>query len=128
MKKVFKEQMFWIVGLIFLSAKISMQFIPVGTWNLNRTIGWGWDITDMLWWSSLSLSIYLPVFTIGYGILYFQKKSTHLALSIVHVLLIVSTFFVPVFAIMGNIILAGLSFMVFLINFIISVRRPGYDA
>ncbi|MEO7175290.1 MAG: NrfD/PsrC family molybdoenzyme membrane anchor subunit [Saprospiraceae bacterium] len=22
----------------------------VGTWNLNRTIGWGWDITNFVWW------------------------------------------------------------------------------
>src|SRR5258705_4442256 len=20
------------------------------TWNLNRTVGWGWDITNFLWW------------------------------------------------------------------------------
>lgn len=22
----------------------------LGTWNLNRTIGWGWDITNFVWW------------------------------------------------------------------------------
>jgi molybdopterin-containing oxidoreductase family membrane subunit len=22
----------------------------VGTWNLNRTVGWGWDITNFVWW------------------------------------------------------------------------------
>jgi Ni/Fe-hydrogenase subunit HybB-like protein len=22
----------------------------IGAWNLNRTIGWGWDITDFVWW------------------------------------------------------------------------------
>ncbi|MBK7410221.1 MAG: polysulfide reductase NrfD [Saprospirales bacterium] len=22
----------------------------IGTWNLNRTIGWGWDITNFVWW------------------------------------------------------------------------------
>ncbi len=22
----------------------------VGQWNLNRTIGWGWDITNFVWW------------------------------------------------------------------------------
>jgi molybdopterin-containing oxidoreductase family membrane subunit len=22
----------------------------IGTWDLNRTIGWGWDITNFVWW------------------------------------------------------------------------------
>lgn len=22
----------------------------IGTWHLNRTIGWGWDITNFVWW------------------------------------------------------------------------------
>jgi Ni/Fe-hydrogenase subunit HybB-like protein len=22
----------------------------LGTWNLNRTVGWGWDITNFVWW------------------------------------------------------------------------------
>ena len=22
----------------------------VGQWNLNKTIGWGWDITNFVWW------------------------------------------------------------------------------
>ena len=25
-------------------------WIGIGTWNLNRTIGWGWDITNFVWW------------------------------------------------------------------------------
>ena len=22
----------------------------IGSWNLNRTINWGWDITNFVWW------------------------------------------------------------------------------
>jgi molybdopterin-containing oxidoreductase family membrane subunit len=22
----------------------------IGSWNLNRTVGWGWDITNFVWW------------------------------------------------------------------------------
>jgi molybdopterin-containing oxidoreductase family membrane subunit len=22
----------------------------VGQWNLNKTVGWGWDITNFVWW------------------------------------------------------------------------------
>ena len=25
-------------------------WMGIGTWNLNRTIGWGWDITNFVWW------------------------------------------------------------------------------
>ena len=25
-------------------------YIGIGTWNLNRTINWGWDITNFVWW------------------------------------------------------------------------------
>jgi len=25
-------------------------FYGIGTWNLNRTINWGWDITNFVWW------------------------------------------------------------------------------
>ena len=22
----------------------------IGQWNLNKTVGWGWDITNFVWW------------------------------------------------------------------------------
>lgn len=25
-------------------------YFGVGVWNLNKTIGWGWDITNFVWW------------------------------------------------------------------------------
>ncbi len=25
-------------------------YFGIGTWNLNRTIGWSWDITNFVWW------------------------------------------------------------------------------
>jgi molybdopterin-containing oxidoreductase family membrane subunit len=48
----------WVIGFI-----ISVSFLAlyafvitwtiwqgIGVWNLNRTIGWGWDITNFVWW------------------------------------------------------------------------------
>ena len=23
---------------------------PIGTWGLNKTVGWAWDITNFVWW------------------------------------------------------------------------------
>ena len=48
----------WMIGFIvaitFLSLFVfcvSWQiFYGVGAWNLNRTIGWGYDITNFVWW------------------------------------------------------------------------------
>ena len=25
-------------------------WVGIGSWNLNRTVGWGWDITNFVWW------------------------------------------------------------------------------
>ena len=28
----------------------------IGSWDLNRTIGWGWDITNFVWWVGIGLA------------------------------------------------------------------------
>jgi Ni/Fe-hydrogenase subunit HybB-like protein len=48
----------WLVALLLSVATLSILLVSVaytiwfgiGTWNLNRTIGWGWDITNFVWW------------------------------------------------------------------------------
>src|SRR5215475_7971055 len=48
----------WWVGfsisvllLLFGVVSVTMQVIyGVGQWNLNKTVGWGWDITNFVWW------------------------------------------------------------------------------
>ncbi len=48
----------WLVGfiiaVIFLAVFVFCVgwqiFYGVGAWNLNRTIGWGYDITNFVWW------------------------------------------------------------------------------
>ena len=40
-----------VICLLFGVYSVSMQVIyGVGQWNLHRTIGWGWDITNFVWW------------------------------------------------------------------------------
>jgi len=36
-----------LVGLVMMGITI---WYGIGTWNLNKTIGWGWDITNFVWW------------------------------------------------------------------------------
>src|SRR6201990_1017253 len=40
-----------VVLLTFGIVSVTMEVIyGTGQWNLNRTIGWGWDITNFVWW------------------------------------------------------------------------------
>ncbi len=48
----------WILVFIPAVALLSLGtfavywtiYVGIGTWNLNRTINWGWDITNFVWW------------------------------------------------------------------------------
>jgi len=44
----------FIVSVTFLALfVVSLTFtvyFGIGEWNLNRTIGWGYDITNFVWW------------------------------------------------------------------------------
>src|ERR1700761_2819997 len=48
----------WYVGFVFSIILLCYGIFSVswavywglGTWGVNRTIGWGWDITNFVWW------------------------------------------------------------------------------
>jgi Ni/Fe-hydrogenase subunit HybB-like protein len=48
----------WVIGFgisvfflaVFVFTVSWTIYYGIGTWNLNRTIGWGWDITNFVWW------------------------------------------------------------------------------
>src|SRR6478609_9031635 len=48
----------WYVGFFFSLALLGFGafsvfwfvWFGIGTWGINRTIGWGWDITNFVWW------------------------------------------------------------------------------
>ena len=48
----------WIVGFIAAVSGLALYlfsvtwtiWVGIGSWNLNRTVGWGWDITNFVWW------------------------------------------------------------------------------
>lgn len=50
-------RLWWIVTtitfLVFCWGLLAITWtiwFGIGTWGLNRTIGWGWDITNFVWW------------------------------------------------------------------------------
>ena len=48
----------WLFGLLLSVSLFTFGLVcifitiwyGIGTWHLNRTIGWGWDITNFVWW------------------------------------------------------------------------------
>lgn len=48
----------WYIGFFFSVALLLFGVFSVGwavywglgTWGINRTVGWGWDITNFVWW------------------------------------------------------------------------------
>jgi molybdopterin-containing oxidoreductase family membrane subunit len=48
----------WWIGFLISVALLLFGIISVtrevwfgtGQWNLNKTVGWGWDITNFVWW------------------------------------------------------------------------------
>ena len=48
----------WIIGFLLSVTLLGFGLFcifwsiyqGIGTWDLNRTIGWGWDITNFVWW------------------------------------------------------------------------------
>lgn len=48
----------WIIGFIIAVAVLTYGvfciiwtiWVGIGSWNLNRTINWSWDITNFVWW------------------------------------------------------------------------------
>src|SRR4051812_30381954 len=53
-----KPSKLWWMGFLISVAFLAFGIISVtmevmygtGQWNLNKTIGWGWDITNFVWW------------------------------------------------------------------------------
>ncbi len=50
--------MYWLFALLLSVILLTFGvfcilytvWMGIGVWNLNRTIGWGWDITNFVWW------------------------------------------------------------------------------
>jgi len=87
--------MFWTLLLLSFLKVIqaySMMWIGLGSWNLNRTVGWGWGISIFTWYDVFSFFGSTFVFLLGYGYSYFQKKTHPFWLSILHIILLVFSF------------------------------------
>lgn len=93
MKKILTTKPHLVVfflGIIYWPL-IYFMWMRVGTWSLNRTIGWGWDITNFVFWFSeysFLINIWVLFFPMVYWILRLQKYEFNFALVLFQVLTI----------------------------------------
>mgnify|MGYP000450683394 CR=1 FL=1 len=90
LNKFVEKQMFLITMVLYILDCISKNcYIGLGSWELNRAAGWGWDTSTTLavysWLCILFGSFF--IFTVCYGILKLRKRKTNFKLSIGHIFL-----------------------------------------
>lgn len=82
-----ENQMFFITFLLYLlNYKTQTFYFAMGSWDINRTVGWGWDISIYFW---LSLFGSFFIFTISYGVIKLLKRKTNYKLSFAHIITMV---------------------------------------
>jgi hypothetical protein len=53
-----KPTIYWFIGFTIASTAATIGLLAmvmtvwkgIGLWGVNRTIGWGWSITNLVWW------------------------------------------------------------------------------
>ena len=67
-----------IVLLILIIALSGFLFFNLSneTWGLNKTVGWAWDLTNIIWWIGLLLILLLLILIVvlSYNFLKFIFK------------------------------------------------------
>ena len=73
LRKAGKNKIVFPLVLITLLTNVLLRLIiksirpQLGrTWNLNKTIGWDWDITNFVWWVGDLYQFFLPNIIIGF--------------------------------------------------------------
>jgi len=54
---------FALIGFFLAVTRFNpaIEDFNVGQWNLNRTIGWGWDVTNFVWWEDVLVKFILVI-------------------------------------------------------------------
>ena len=72
---LFKKYSFIFPLLLFVVISIPILYSELFTWNLNKTIGWGFDITNFVYWIPKLIQIFSIIYTIGYFRLYRRNQN-----------------------------------------------------
>lgn len=85
MKQLIERNMVWMVLLLTLCVKGYDYLFPSGSWDLNRSIGWSWDIKNAIWHMIFSSNV---IFLVGYALTKIFKRYHLFSFSVVHLLVI----------------------------------------
>ena len=114
-KLVFQKGMFWIFLLTFLSVNILSSDEVEG---INKSVGWGADRSNLLFYFALLLNGLILIYMIGYGVLAVLKKRTNLYFSIFHLILCVLLYVGVEKSNLFTLLIGLLSFVVFVLNIV----------
>lgn len=112
-KIIFERGMFWIILIPFILVVTGL--VDIGTYEVNKTIGWSYDIPDFQIILAGILTFSCFIFLIGYGILFFSRIKTNLKLSIIHFIIFCTSYMMFFYKILGF-ILVLLSLVIFIMN------------
>ena len=91
--KLIAANAFWIVLLIILYVAMQAIWNPENSMSYNKTIGVAFDMRNILWriiiWIPFCIES-LPIYAIGYGIIYFTKRVMNVRLTIIHLTLLIA--------------------------------------
>lgn len=72
------------------------RYLGIGTWNVNRTIGWSWDLQSYIWWYVLmSPGVCALVSAIVYGILHYRRRQFPLWLMALQMIVLLLVSYYP---------------------------------
>lgn len=120
-----KNLPYFLLVLFALGLLLGSSSLGIGTWELNRTIGWGRDVANWLWWIIFDGNFFSLIYILVYWILIKRKFQLHKQLSILH--LILATFILfsqtglyhPIF----QTFLEGFTFLLFILHLFFVFRH-----
>lgn len=95
-----RRSLWIIIVLLFFVGLFQLMdwqsYIGIGSWDLNRTIGWSWDLQSYIWWYLVvSPGICAVVSALVYGWLHYRGRHLTLWLMTLQMLVILMVAYMP---------------------------------
>ncbi|CAD0007120.1 hypothetical protein FLACHUCJ7_03184 [Flavobacterium chungangense] len=92
LKKIFTKYLFFLLILLFgFGFILAYLFGYEQSYGINKTVGWAYDISNQVFFTSLIFTLSQILFIIGYLILFLIRRKTNYYLSIAHFEIIILT-------------------------------------
>lgn len=92
LKKIFTKYLFFLLILLFgFGFILAYLFEYEQSYGINKTVGWAYDISNQIFFTSLIFTLSRILFIIGYLIIFLIRRKTNYYLSIAHFEIIILT-------------------------------------